>query len=634
MILVTHNAHFNGAQLLALHIAKALRQHFGYQLEIICLEGGVLLPEFKKYGNVQVLNQREALEELATKLWKKDFRTAICNTVISGELVEKFSTAGIRCLSLIHELPGVIHQYKAEEKARKISENADCVVFPSRFVHEKFNEICPIDTRKSVIMPQGLFKVNKLKDRKSAAREKFRSMHRLPEEAHIVLGVGFADHRKGIDLFCEVASKVRQADRNTYFVWVGSREPNVFFSIKEEQKKNVIFLDPANDIDLYYAAADLYLLTSREDPFPTVVLDALSVGVPVIGFREAGGFVDIVTEQTGALVDYLNTEEMAAAVLRMLSDREAKERKGAAAIRLVESRFYFLSYVYRLLDVLGHEFKRVTAIVPNYNYAKYLPDRIDSILNQTYPIYELVLLDDGSSDGSRNWLQQFEADRHLRVKKKLSASNSGSVFKQWAKGINQAEGEFVWIAEADDLCSSRFLQEVMRGFHYDPDVVLSYSQSKQIDQRGDLLASDYLDYTNELDRDKWKRAYIREGIHEIRDTLVVKNTIPNVSGAVFKNMDYSEILPRLPDYKIAGDWMFYVWLLQKGKISYVPAPLNMHRRHSNSVTTSENKQLHYREVTAVQDYILDVFEVTASSREKVELYRTSLQNYLGIVPNS
>ena len=104
----------------------------------------------------------------------------------------------------------------------------------------------------------------------------------------------------------------------------------------------------------------------------------------------------------------------------------------------------------------------------------------------------------------------------------------------------QRTGDYIWIAEADDLCDQTFLEEVIQGFHIDSDVALSYTQSKQIDEQGNILANHYLNYTNDIDKEKWQSSYIRKGIDEIQDTLFIKNTIPNVSSVVFKNIDIKQ----------------------------------------------------------------------------------------------
>jgi hypothetical protein len=167
----------------------------------------------------------------------------------------------------------------------------------------------------------------------------------------------------------------------------------------------------------------------------------------------------------------------------------------------------------------------------------------------------------------------------------------------------------------------------MKGFD-DDGVVLSYAQSKQIDDRGNIIATDYLDYTNDIDPDKWQANYLREGTREITDTLAVKNTIPNVSGAVFRKVDISGILPELTGFRVAGDWFFYVWLLRGGNIAYSAKSLNRHRRHAKGVTLSEDKERHFNEIVGMQEYILRHFDVDDEVRSKVMRYREKVKRDL------
>ena len=103
---------------------------------------------------------------------------------------------------------------------------------------------------------------------------------------------------------------------------------------------------------------------------------------------------------------------------------------------------------------------KVSVIVPNYNYEQYLPERIDSILNQTYTDFELILLDDASTDGSATLIEKYKDNPHVSHVV-INEENSGSPFRQWMKGIVLARGEWVWIAEADDLCEPAFLETCM-----------------------------------------------------------------------------------------------------------------------------------------------------------------------------
>ena len=225
------------------------------------------------------------------------------------------------------------------------------------------------------------------------------------------------------------------------------------------------------------------------------------------------------------------------------------------------------------------------------------------------------------------FIRNFAAKSQITVKILLNTQNSGSVFRQWSKGISLASGDYIWIAEADDLSEDTFVDEVIAGFD-DDKVVLSYSQSRQIDSHGNMLADNYFEYTNDIDTMKWKNDYKREGKLEICDTLVIKNSIPNVSGTIFKKYDISEILEKLIEYKVAGDWYFYIWLLTKGSISYHSKSLNLHRRHSKSITISENTRQHFNEIVSVQDYIIKNFPIEENTLNKVFKYREIVKKYL------
>lgn len=437
IIYVSHDAHFHGAQLLSLHTIKALKENFHYSVAIISIGTGILIHDFQKYGPVYCLEEdyptENKVESLIKKLLSQDYTIAICSTVISGDIVALLAKHNIKVISLIHELPHLIQQYSAEGKARKIAESAHKIVFPSQYVYEKFHTITQLDHQKCHILPQGLFNHNPYKNNIAKARNELRKKHNLPLDSKIILGVGFADHRKGIDLFSLIAYSVRKIHKNIHFIWVGKTDVHFLNTLSQRYTAHFTLVEPTPDIGLYNAGADLYLLTSREDPFPNVVLEALDTKVPVIGFKNAGGFGDVVTEQTGALVDYLNLPMMLEKIYEFIGDEDLRLQKGTFGQELIEKNFNFLHYIYQLLNLLEHNYKKISVIVPNYNYEKYLSERVKSILNQTYPLYELIFLDDASTDNSVSIFEKLlsnENKHHLKIQQIINDKNSGSVFKQ------------------------------------------------------------------------------------------------------------------------------------------------------------------------------------------------------------
>lgn len=224
IIYVSHDAHFHGAQLLSLHTIKALKENFHYSVAIISIGTGVLIHDFQKYGPVYCLEEdyptEKKVELLIKKLLSQDYTIAICSTVISGDIVTLLAKHNIKVISLIHELPHLIQQYSAEGKASNIAEFAYKIVFPSQYVYEKFRTITQLDHEKCHILPQGLFNHNPYKNNITKARNELRKKHNLPLDSKIILGVGFADHRKGIDLFSLIAYSVRKVHTNIHFIRV------------------------------------------------------------------------------------------------------------------------------------------------------------------------------------------------------------------------------------------------------------------------------------------------------------------------------------------------------------------------------------------------------------------------------
>ena len=119
--------------------------------------------------------------------------------------------------------------------------------------------------------------------------------------------------------------------------------------------------------------------------------------------------------------------------------------------------------------------KKVSVIIPNYNYEKFIIERIDSVLNQTYPIHELIILDDKSSDNSVKVIEEkINSIDTVPVHFIKNKNNSGCVFKQWLKGLENVTGDYFWIAEADDSAEPTFLETAMEGFS-NKNVILYFS---------------------------------------------------------------------------------------------------------------------------------------------------------------
>jgi len=230
----------------------------------------------------------------------------------------------------------------------------------------------------------------------------------------------------------------------------------------------------------------------------------------------------------------------------------------------------------------------ISVIIPNYNHATYLKQRIDSVINQSYPDFEIIILDDCSSDNSREIIESYRD--HPKVTHILyNDVNSGSTFVQWEKGIQLAKGNWIWIAESDDYASHDLLAQLTANIHQNDNVVISYCQSYEVDENSHVLGTTEY-WTKDIDPVRWSQDYINKGIDEITKYLDFKNTIPNASAVIFKKSAYMEAGKKHMGMKYCGDWLLWIQLLTKGNISYVSTPLNFFRKHQLTTRTMSSPQ--------------------------------------------
>lgn len=229
------------------------------------------------------------------------------------------------------------------------------------------------------------------------------------------------------------------------------------------------------------------------------------------------------------------------------------------------------------------EIPLVSVIVPNYNHAHFLPERFLSIRGQTFKDYELIVLDDASSDHSleiiRNELSDFP---HLLM---TNDRNSGSPCSQWLKGIKKARGRYIWIAESDDSCPPTFLATILECMGQE--VLLSYCRSSEIDANGTHISEDSFYWPEAFDSKLWKKSFSISSDQFCRRFLTQGNVIPNASAVIFRRdqaLTCMSIQPILGNFLFAGDWLFWLHYLTNtaGYVCYIPNVQSWFRSHSTT----------------------------------------------------
>ncbi|MBD1393298.1 glycosyltransferase family 2 protein [Mucilaginibacter glaciei] len=215
----------------------------------------------------------------------------------------------------------------------------------------------------------------------------------------------------------------------------------------------------------------------------------------------------------------------------------------------------------------------VSVIIPNYNHAPYLNDRLNSVLAQTYQDFELIILDDCSTDGS------FEIIRRYGNNPKVShivvnSANSGGPFHQWKKGIVLAKGDYVWIAESDDWCEPTLLETLVNALDANKNCVLAYVQTHTINDGNTILQTSAHN----------KLAELVPGKEYIKSYLTASCSIWNASMLVFRKRYFSNVSDRFTPFKMSGDWLFYIEMARQGDVFISGKVLNYFRNHDKDVS--------------------------------------------------
>lgn len=231
---------------------------------------------------------------------------------------------------------------------------------------------------------------------------------------------------------------------------------------------------------------------------------------------------------------------------------------------------------------------KVSVIIPNYNHAQYLHQRIDSVLSQTFQDFEVILLDDYSSDGSRDIINDY-VEKDSRICSVFNKQNSGNTFKQWNKGISLAKGEYIWIAESDDYAEDTFLENLVTILDVNRVVGLAYCDSWIANEDGQILSEMKQAVNKYLETDIWNNNFLFTGKEYLRKYMSFTNVIPNASAVLLRKSVLDKIGPARESMRLAGDWLYWNTVLQISDVFYNKDTLNYFRTHTNNVRSKTLK---------------------------------------------
>ncbi len=250
----------------------------------------------------------------------------------------------------------------------------------------------------------------------------------------------------------------------------------------------------------------------------------------------------------------------------------------------------------------------VSVIIPNYNHADYLRKRVETVMAQTYTNFEVLLLDDASTDGSLHVIEALLKE-YPTIQFYANKKNTGSPFAQWNKGVELAKGKYLWIAESDDYCAPTLLQTLVETIEQEENIALAYAQSYLVNEQNEIINSYAKNLAFIYKTDAWEQNFVKNGADACRNWLVFNNPIPNASGALMLKSTFKKVGGGDATMRLNGDWLLYCKLLTHSKLAFNAQPLNYFRVH---------QQTQRHKAKATTDTYLELIRINTYLRQNIK----------------
>ena len=267
-----------------------------------------------------------------------------------------------------------------------------------------------------------------------------------------------------------------------------------------------------------------------------------------------------------------------------------------------------------------------SVIIVTYNHAAYLEERIASVMAQTYPHFEVIFMDDASTDGSQTIIERYR--HHLKVSHlRLNKTNNGYQSHNWQQAIQLAAHSWIWIAEGDDVADPQFLEKAAEVLS-NRQPALYYTDAYKLEEGKQKTES--LLYSRIKDSffqtRHWNSDYGEDGHTELDSYHKYVCIVNNVSAAIFPRQAALEVLAHFPHKRFYSDWLFFAQLMERLPVQYVAKPMTGYRAYPQSHFGKTGNDVAKRvECFEMLNYFCSQPNITG----KKQLVRFFTEQYLG-----
>jgi glycosyltransferase involved in cell wall biosynthesis len=214
---------------------------------------------------------------------------------------------------------------------------------------------------------------------------------------------------------------------------------------------------------------------------------------------------------------------------------------------------------------------KITVYTPTYNCAKYLKEAIDSIIKQTYQDFELIIIDDASTDETPRVLKEYANNPKVKIIK--NENNLGFV-KTAIKAIKLAKGEYIMRVDADDYLDENALFVMANILDKHPEFGMVYPDYFEIDEKGNIID------------------YFRK--NKLREEITLLDLPANGACTLMRKSCYLAIVGYRQDIRMQDKYDLWIKFLQKFEPYNVNLPLFYYRRHGGNISNNTKKILQTR----------------------------------------
>lgn len=232
----------------------------------------------------------------------------------------------------------------------------------------------------------------------------------------------------------------------------------------------------------------------------------------------------------------------------------------------------------------------VSIVVASYNHAEFLVQRMESLIGQTYPDIEILVIEDCSPDNSLEILRKYEP--HPQVKLIVREKNGGWVAVS-NQGVELSQGEFVIFANCDDDCDPRMIERLVAAMDANPSAGIAFCRSTLVDEEGRTLGDDF-----EIREPSFRARCQGDTLlkqKEMGRFLLHSCVIPNLSAALIRKECFETAGKLSPDYRVCSDWDLFFRIAAGYDVAYVAEPLNKFRQHGTTIRSATKGRITYEE---------------------------------------